>query len=90
MQTQTNCCYNKKMEINTGGVVCLLCNETFKGVGKAGCDCVAWIFHSQFLILRIIVTLSINSKKRVKKSKEVAIKRGPTQKDVTTEVNVIT
>lgn len=28
--------------------------------------------------------------KRVKKSKEVAIKRGPTQKDVTTEVNIIT
>lgn len=35
MQTQTNCCYNKKMEINTGGIVCLLCNETFKGDGKA-------------------------------------------------------
>lgn len=28
--------------------------------------------------------------KRVKKSKEVAIKRGPTQKDVATEVNIIT
>lgn len=84
MQTQTNCCYNKKMEINTGGIVCLLCNETFKGDGKA---VIVW---RGYFSLKNNCNIIHKFQKRVKKSKEVAIKRGPTQKDVTTEVNIIT